>query len=67
MSNVLRLLLSGRPLRGSDPVLLLLELFSLTDGVRFTFEINFDSVDLSEESVESLDPSFSSIWQTWAS
>jgi len=67
MSNVLRLLLSGRPFLGSDPVLLLLELFSLTDGVLFTFEINFDSVDLSEESVESLDPSFSSMWQIWAS
>ena len=67
MSNVLRLLLSGRPFRGSDPVLLLLPLFSLTDGVRFTFEINFDSVDLSEESVESLDPSFSSMWQICAS
>ena len=64
MSNVLRLLLSGRPLRGSDPVLLLLELFSLTDGVRFTFEINFESVDLSEESVASFEPSFSSMWQT---
>jgi len=67
MSNVLRLLLSGRPLRGSDPVLLLLELFSLTDGVRFTFEINFESVDLSEESVASFEPSFSSMWQTWTS
>jgi len=67
MSNVLRLLLSGRPFRGSDPVLLLLVLFSLTEGVRFTFEINFDSVDLSEESVESLDPSFSSMWQICAS
>ena len=67
MSNVLKLLLSGRPFRGRDPVLLLLELFSLTDGVRFTFEINFDRVDLSEESVESLDPSFSSMCQIWAS
>ena len=67
MSRVLRLLRSGRPFRGSDPVLLLLEVFSLTDGVLFTFEINLESVDLSAESVESLDPSFSSMWQTCTS
>ena len=67
MSRVLRLLRSDRPFLGKDPVLLLLELFSLTDGVRLTFEISFDKVDLSPESVESFPPPFSSMWHTWTS
>jgi hypothetical protein len=66
MSSVLRLLRSGRPFRGSEPILLVLALFSLIDGVRFTFEINFEKVDLSAVSVVSFD-SFSWIWITWAS
>lgn len=55
MSRVLRLLRSGRDLRGREPSLplVLLELFSLTDGVRLTLEMSLEKVDFSEESVES--------------
>jgi len=59
MSRVRRLLRSDRPFLGMEPDLLLFELFSLTDGVRLTFEISFEKVDLSPESVESLPPPFS--------